>query len=113
MTISASAKSMCYVVEFKKNKAGHKFFKTQIPTLKAQETNFTFMTKNKKYSTSFYCMKNRDHYECVGDDDSGKYKIYKDYITLYSFTLGHPDKDLNEIRFNQPQKMSYKKKNCN
>lgn len=44
--------------------------------------------KLKEYDVSgFYCMKQVDHFLCVGDDDSGNFKIYKgaleiDYIHI-------------------------------
>ena len=111
--LSILGKGFCDKHTFPKNKENYIEFSTSIPKAKNQETLFSFTTKKKKYSTQFYCMKSKDHYKCVGDDDSGKYEIYKDHIILYALTLGHPDKDLIEVRFKKPQKLKFKKENCN
>ncbi len=55
--------------------------------------------KAKEYDLSvFYCMKKSDHFLCVGDDDAGRFKIYKDSVEIDSININESGENFIEYK---------------
>ncbi len=75
-------------VKLPPNSTGHEILIVNYDDEKSAHATLKIKSAKKEYNVSgFYCIKKHDHLLCVGDDDSGNFKIYQgaleiDYIHI-------------------------------
>lgn len=89
-------------VDLPANPVGHKQIIINYDDEKNAHATLHIKGKEKNYDLSgFYCMKESDHFRCVGDDDSGRFRIYKDVIEIETILINDMGEDF--IRYHGPK----------
>lgn len=77
------AKERRIEVRLPANSVGHEKITITYDDEKNSHAQLKIKGKTKDYDvSSFYCMKKSDHFLCVGDDDAGNFKIFKDAVEI-------------------------------